>query len=49
MPPGAILFFDDRRENVEAARRRGWNAQPIAKDGDPVPQIRRILRSDGVM
>ncbi|HEY8747897.1 MAG TPA: HAD-IA family hydrolase [Tepidisphaeraceae bacterium] len=40
-----ILFFDDVEENIEAAQRRGWNAQWIdpALD-DPTSQIRRILR-----
>lgn len=26
MPPGALLFADDRPENIETARRRGWRA-----------------------
>ena len=24
MAPGALLFTDDRRENIEAAEARGW-------------------------
>ncbi len=28
--PRAILFFDDRQENVDAAARRGWNARLYA-------------------
>ena len=27
VPPRAILFFDDRQDNVEAASRLGWNAR----------------------
>lgn len=26
LPPGELLFFDDKVENVDAARRCGWNA-----------------------
>lgn len=26
VPAGAILFFDDKEENIEAARQCGWNA-----------------------
>lgn len=48
--PGAILFFDDVRENVEAARRRGWNADWIDPAPDePIVQIRDSLRRHGVL
>lgn len=45
LAPGQILFFDDIPENIEAAHRRGWNAQWIdpAVD-DPIFQIRSTLR-----
>lgn len=44
LPGRAILFFDDVPENVEAARKRGWNVQRIdpALD-DPVAQMRDAL------
>ena len=46
---GAILFFDDVQENVDAARSRGWKAEWIdpALD-DPLPQIRTALGRHGV-
>jgi putative hydrolase of the HAD superfamily len=45
LPPCDILFFDDVTENVEAAQRRGWNAQWIdPTPDDPIPQIRDSLR-----
>lgn len=48
--PGAILFFDDVMENVQAARQRGWRACRIDPTlPDPVPQIRTALREHGVM
>jgi putative hydrolase of the HAD superfamily len=47
---GAILFFDDVQENVQAARARGWNAQWINPElDDPLPQIRAALRDFGVL
>jgi putative hydrolase of the HAD superfamily len=50
LPPESILFFDDLPDNIEAARRRGWNAHWIdpAPD-DPIPQIRAALRRHGVI
>ena len=47
---GAIVFFDDIAENVDAARRRGWHAYRIdpAPD-DPLPQVRSRLRAHGVL
>jgi glucose-1-phosphatase len=47
---GAILFFDDVMENVEAARRRGWLGEWIDPAPDePVGQIRAALRRHRVL
>lgn len=46
---GGILFFDDRAENVEAARVAGWQAELIDPTRDGVVQIREILRGRGVL
>jgi putative hydrolase of the HAD superfamily len=47
---GAILFFDDVSENVEAARRRGWIGEVIDPAPDePIGQIRSALRRRRVM
>ena len=45
-----IVFFDDVPENVDAARRRGWQANRVdpAPD-DPLPQVRSRLRAHGVL
>ena len=40
---GEIVFFDDRPENVVAARAVGWQAHEIRHDGDPAAQIRAVL------
>jgi len=47
--PRNIVFFDDVEENVDAARRRGWRVCRIdpAPD-DPIPQVRRFLKTLGV-
>lgn len=45
----SILFFDDVKENVQAARSRGWNAEWIDPDlDDPLPQIRAALARHGM-
>jgi FMN phosphatase YigB (HAD superfamily) len=36
-----ILFFDDLLPNIEAARKRRWNAIQIRIDSDPIMQMRR--------
>lgn len=42
-----IMFFDDRAENVQAARQRGWRAHVIKIDGDPISQVRaHLAKSD---
>lgn len=43
-----FLFFDDRRENVEAARRRGWRAECVDRERAPARQIRAYLAEHGV-
>lgn len=44
-----ILFFDDRIDNVEAARSLGWRAERIDPKTETVPQIRRLLRTHQVL
>jgi glucose-1-phosphatase len=47
---GAILFFDDVLENIEAARRRGWIGEWIDPAPDePIGQIRAALRRHRVL
>lgn len=43
-----ILFFDDLAENVEAARRMGWNAERIDPDRNTAAQITAHLYRHGV-
>lgn len=45
----ALLFFDDREDNVEAALARGWHAAVIDHAGDPPAQMRAVLRSYGIL
>jgi putative hydrolase of the HAD superfamily len=40
----AILFFDDRLENVEGARSCGWTADLIDHAGDTAEQLLLLLR-----
>jgi 2-haloacid dehalogenase len=47
--PQSILFFDDLETNVSAATRRGWNARLIQLGGEPIAQIRGVLREYGVL
>lgn len=47
--PRAILFFDDVAANCEAARQRGWAAQVIEREPDPVTQVREALRGYGAL
>lgn len=44
-----VLFFDDREENVRAARSAGWHAERIDPTTDPPAQIRRILRAREIL
>lgn len=45
----SILFFDDLRENIEAAARLGWRGVLIDHEGETAPQIGRALREHGVL
>jgi FMN phosphatase YigB (HAD superfamily) len=47
--PGDIVFFDDLPENVEAARRFGWDAIAVDHTGDTAAQIRAALADRGVL
>jgi putative hydrolase of the HAD superfamily len=40
-----ILFFDDLEENINAARKRNWNAHQIDHTQPTAPQIESILQS----
>ena len=42
--PGRSLFIDDRMDNVEAARRAGYQAEPFTDQ----PTLEALLRSRGV-
>jgi glucose-1-phosphatase len=44
-----VLFFDDRTENIEAARSAGWNAEMINRVEDAVSQMWKYLQSYGVL
>lgn len=44
-----ILFFDDIEANVLAARRVGWLAELVARDHQPIRQIRAHLKRHGVL
>lgn len=51
-PAGAsrpILFFDDRVENVLAARDAGWLAERVDPLGDPPAQVRQALIKHGIL
>ncbi|HVT87463.1 MAG TPA: HAD-IA family hydrolase [Tepidisphaeraceae bacterium] len=49
IPGSQIVFFDDILENVEAARRREWQAEIIARDHQPIRQVRSHLVRFGVL
>lgn len=41
---GEVLFFDDREDNILAARGSGWHAVRIDPDGDTASQVERAAR-----
>ena len=43
--PGAIVFFDDLPDNVEAARKAGWNAHVVDHAGDTAAEMRSLLHA----
>ena len=43
-----ILFFDDSRANVDAARAEGWRAEWIDHSGDTAAQMLGLLSAHGV-
>ncbi len=45
----ALLFFDDRQDNIDAARARGWHAELIDHEGDPPAEMRAALKRYGVL
>lgn len=46
---GEVLFFDDRPENIAAARAVGWRAEQVDRVDDAVTQIREHLHHHGVL
>jgi HAD superfamily hydrolase (TIGR01509 family) len=44
-----VLFFDDRQENVAAARAVRWNAELIDRADDAIPQVQQYLIAHGVL
>jgi FMN phosphatase YigB (HAD superfamily) len=45
---GMIVFFDDRAENVAAARSAGWQAECVDPHGDTAAQAATVLRRLGL-
>jgi glucose-1-phosphatase len=43
-----VLFFDDKRENVEAARSVGWQSEVVDRADDAISQVREYLVAHGV-
>ena len=44
LPPGAIVFFDDSLENVDAARAKGWQASQVTDPDNPAGQMTSYLK-----
>jgi putative hydrolase of the HAD superfamily len=44
-----IVFFDDLKENIEAATRRGWIGVQVEKGSNPVEQMRKALTALDVL
>lgn len=49
LPPGAILFFDDAIENIEAATARGWHACQVTDPDDPATQMTSHLKKHNLI
>lgn len=49
LPGEAIVFFDDRPENIQAAQKRGWRAFLVDQAGDTAQQMEWFLCNLGVM
>ena len=47
--PHQIVYFDDRAENVEASKHRGWKSFLIDPVGETVPRMHARLREAGVL
>ena len=47
--PEAILFFDDREENLAPAAERGWRTHLIDPAGDTIAQMIEHLETTGVI
>jgi HAD superfamily hydrolase (TIGR01509 family) len=47
--PPAILFFDDRPENIDAAAARGWDAVLVPTGPDPLPLLIETLTDREVL
>ncbi|MEM1167042.1 MAG: HAD family hydrolase [Planctomycetota bacterium] len=47
--PSRVYFFDDLRDNVDAAQEFGWRAFLIDPAGDPPSQVRAALMREGVL
>jgi FMN phosphatase YigB (HAD superfamily) len=43
-----IIFFDDKAENIDAARAAGWHAEIIDPAASPAAQIVEALRGHGI-
>jgi glucose-1-phosphatase len=46
VPPSSILFFDDRPENVEGARKAGWEAEIFVGIGESASRLEEHLRKN---
>jgi len=47
--PDEIVYFDDGRAHVEAAKARGWRGHWIDSLGDTAAQMRTALHAEGVL
>ncbi|MEC8250212.1 MAG: HAD-IA family hydrolase [Planctomycetota bacterium] len=47
--PKDIMFFDDRRPNIEAAAALGWQVMHVPAGPPPIPRIRHMLGSLGLL